>query len=219
MLVDDDLVLTESLAIAQYIAHRYGGMLGPQTEAEVAQTQQWALFAATAVEAHALEIQYTLTDAAKSASAEGQAIVQIAAHKLRPPLARLQMHLAAQDWLVGDRFTVADICVAECLRYAQGHPTLLARVPGRESLAGAVPGPPGVPEDVASQDSRARVTGVAAGGFTPPTPRGIFVEADLQPGARDENTPREARPAAECPSPSRSSASPPVPCMVWPVSG
>lgn len=129
VMVDDGLVLTESLAIAQYIAHRYGGLLGPQSEAEVAQTQQWALFAATAVEAHALEIQYTLTDAAKSASAEGQAIVQVASHKLRPPLARLQGHLSAHDWLVGDRFTVADICVAECLRYAQGHPTLLGEYP------------------------------------------------------------------------------------------
>ena len=129
VMVDGDLVLTESLAIAQYIAHRYGGTLGPQTEAEIALTQQWALFAATAVEASALEIQYTLTDAAKSASAEGQAIVQVASHKLRPPLARLQVHLADHPWLVGSRFTVADICVAECLRYAQGHPTLLGEYP------------------------------------------------------------------------------------------
>lgn len=129
VLVDGDLVLTESLAIAQYIAHRYGGALGPQSEAEAAQFNQWALFAATAVEAPALEIQYTLTDAAKSASAEGQAIVSIAAEKLRRPLARLQSHLAGREWLVGDRFTVADICVAECLRYAQGHPTLLADYP------------------------------------------------------------------------------------------
>lgn len=133
VLVDDGLVLTESLAISQYIAHRYGGALGPRTEAEIALTQQWALFAATGVEAPALEIQYTLADAAKSASAEGQAIVQVAAHKLLPPLARLQQHLAAQDWLVGRRFTVADICVAECLRYAQGHPTLLADHPAVKS--------------------------------------------------------------------------------------
>ena len=133
VLVDGDLVLTESLAIAQYIAHRYGGALGPQTEAEVALTQQWALFAATAVEASALEIQYTLTDAAKSASAEGQAIVQVASHKLRPPLARLQVHLTDHPWLLGQRFTVADICVAECLRYAMGHPTLLGEYPAVKS--------------------------------------------------------------------------------------
>ncbi len=129
VLTDDDLVLTESLAIAQYIAARFGGALGPQSPAEAALTQQWALFAATAVEAPALEIQYTLQDAAKSASTEGQATVRIAAEKLRAPLRRLQAHLAGQDWLLGPRFTVADICVAECLRYAQGHPMLLAEFP------------------------------------------------------------------------------------------
>jgi glutathione S-transferase len=31
--------------------------------------------------------------------------------------------------MVGGRFTVADINTAECLRYAQGHPTLLAEFP------------------------------------------------------------------------------------------
>jgi glutathione S-transferase len=133
VMTDGDLVLTESLAIAQYIAHRYGGALGPQGEAETAQTNQWALFAATAVEPHALEIQFTLNDAAKNASAEGQGIVTLAATKLRPPLARLQSHLATQAWLVGGRFTVADICVAECLRYAQGHPTLLAEYPAAKA--------------------------------------------------------------------------------------
>ena len=31
--------------------------------------------------------------------------------------------------MVGGRFTAADINVAECLRYAQGHPTLLGEFP------------------------------------------------------------------------------------------
>ena len=37
--------------------------------------------------------------------------------------------LAAHDWLVGDRFTAADINVAEVVRYAQSHPTLLGEFP------------------------------------------------------------------------------------------
>ena len=49
--------------------------------------------------------------------------------RLRRPLKRLQGHLSAHGWLVGDRFTVADINTAECLRYAQGHPKLLAEFP------------------------------------------------------------------------------------------
>ncbi len=64
-MVDGDLVLTESLAITQYIAQRYGGPLGPQSAAESALIAQWALFAATSIEMPALEIQLTLAAAAR----------------------------------------------------------------------------------------------------------------------------------------------------------
>lgn len=133
VLVDGDLILTESLAIAQYIAQTQGGPISPHNAAEVALTNQWALFAATSVEPSAIEILYTMQDTTLFASSEGQAIVQVAAEKLRRPLGRLQAHLQDRNWLVSDRFTVADICVAECLRYAQGHPTLLAEFPAAKT--------------------------------------------------------------------------------------
>lgn len=120
---DGDLVLTESLAIALYLARRYGGPLGPQDDAEAALMEQWALFAATAVEGPALEI----LQAPEGAMGEG--IVKVAAERLRRPLARLNAHLSGRDWLVGNRFTVADINTAECLRYAQGHAALIAEFP------------------------------------------------------------------------------------------
>ena len=127
-LVDGDLTLTESLAITNYLARRYGGTLGPQTDAESALINQWTLFAATGIETPALEILYTQTDGGDK-TAEGQASIAINAEKLRRPLARLNQHLDAHPYLVADRFTVADINVAECLRYAQTHPTLLAEFP------------------------------------------------------------------------------------------
>lgn len=120
---DGDLILTESLAIALYLARRYGGPLGPRDDAEAALMEQWALFAATAVEGPALEI----LQAPEGAMGEG--IVKVAAERLRRPLARLNAHLAGRDWLVGNRFTVADINTAECLRYAQGHAALIAEFP------------------------------------------------------------------------------------------
>lgn len=125
-LQDGDLILTESLAIALYLARRYGGALGPADDAETAQMEQWALFAATAVEGPALEILQA------PSGATGEGIVKIAAEKLRRPLARLNAHLAGRDWLVGNRFTVADINTAECLRYAQGHAALIAEFPDVE---------------------------------------------------------------------------------------
>ena len=122
-MTDGDLTLTESLGIATYIARRYGGPIGPQTDAESALIDQWMLLAATAIETPALEI----LQAPQGAMGEG--ILSVAAEKLRRPLARLNAHLAGRDWLMSDRFTVADITVAECLRYAQGHPTLIAEFP------------------------------------------------------------------------------------------
>lgn len=122
-MTDGELTLTESLGIATYIARRYGGALGPQSDAESALIDQWTLLAATSVETPALEI----LQAPQGAMGEG--IIAVAAEKLRRPLARLDAHLAGRDWLLGDRFTVADINMAECTRYAQGHPTLIAEFP------------------------------------------------------------------------------------------
>lgn len=125
---EGDLVLTESLAITLHIARSHGGTFGPQSNAEAALMEQWSLFAATSVETPALEIQYIQGDGGDK-TVEGQAAIAVSAEKLRRPLSRLQSYLAGQDWLVGDRFTAADINVAECLRYAQGHPSLLAEFP------------------------------------------------------------------------------------------
>lgn len=127
-LADDDVVLTESLAITLYLARKYGGPLGPQSDIETALMEQWALFAITAVEGPALEMFYPFAEG-RDKTPEGAALISVSAEKLRRPLARLQTHLAAHPWLVGDRFTAADINTAECLRYAQGHPTLLADHP------------------------------------------------------------------------------------------
>lgn len=120
---DGDLILTESLAIALYIARCHGGPLGPQDDAETALMEQWALFAATAIEPSALEIMMA------PEGTLGEATTQVAAEKLRRPLSRLNTHLTGRDWLVGERFTVADINTAECLRYAQGHTALIAEFP------------------------------------------------------------------------------------------
>lgn len=125
---EDDLVLTESLAITLHIARKHGGALGPQSDAETALMEQWSLFAATSVETPALEILYIQGDGGDK-TPEGQAAIAVNAEKLRRPLARLQAHLASHDWLVGNRFTAADINTAEVVRYAQGHPTLLAEFP------------------------------------------------------------------------------------------
>lgn len=117
-LVDGDLVLTESLAMCLHLARSAGGPLAPATPDETALMENWTLFAATSVEADALTVMMGASDAEKAAAAE----------RLNRPFARLEAHLAGRDWLL-DRFTVADIIVAECVRYAQGDAGLMAAYP------------------------------------------------------------------------------------------
>jgi glutathione S-transferase len=127
-LTDGALTLTESMAITLYLANTYGGDLGPRDAGEAALMAQWALHATSSVETPALEILLTQTNGGGDTT-EGQGAIAVAAERLRRPLARLEAHLAEHGYLVGGRFTVADINAAECVRYAQGHVTLLAQYP------------------------------------------------------------------------------------------
>jgi len=113
---DDGLVLHESLAINLYLAKKHGGPLAPANLAEDGQMGMWALWAMTEVERHSLAIaQNGPTDAEIEA--------------LCGPFAVLDGALAKTGWLVGGRFTVADINTAEVVRYAQGAPVLFDAAP------------------------------------------------------------------------------------------
>ncbi|CAN5922009.1 glutathione S-transferase family protein [soil metagenome] len=103
---DEGLVLHESLAINLYLARKHGGPLAAQSVAEDGQMAMWALWAANELEMHALSI--VLNGASKES-----------VDALRAPFAVLN-EAVASGYLVGGRFTVADINVAEVVRYAQG---------------------------------------------------------------------------------------------------
>ncbi len=128
VMVDGDLVLTESLAITLYLARQYGGPLGPQTTAELAQAEQWALFGGISIDLPGIDIIYTYADGLNE-TADGAAKIANAVDRLSRPLARLEAHLTQNDHLIGTRFSVADIMVAECLRYSQAHKPLHAAYP------------------------------------------------------------------------------------------
>lgn len=123
VMADGDLVLTESLAITLYLARQYGGSLGPQTPTELALAEQWALFAGISIDLPGIDIIYTYADGLAD-TPEGAAKIAAAVDRLSRPLARIEAHLGSQDYLIGNRFTVADIMVAECLRYSQPHAPL-----------------------------------------------------------------------------------------------
>ena len=124
---DGALVLTESLAICLHIARKYGGALGPASDDETGLMENWALMAATSIEPLAIQILYAVRDGL-AATPAGDALMADVAGKLARPLGQLEAYLSGRTWIL-DRFSVADICVAECLRYGQAMPGLLSPYP------------------------------------------------------------------------------------------
>lgn len=123
-LEDDGLVLFESLAITLYLAKQYGGEMGPKDLEEDALMMQWALFAATEIETNALKISRIAADGRLDSEA-GKSEAAAAARLLKRPIAVLENHFAKNEFAVSDRFTVADINLAEIVRYAQPYAPLL----------------------------------------------------------------------------------------------
>lgn len=123
---DDGLVLSESLANNLYLARKHGGPLSGATVREEGEMTAWTLWAATEVEPHSVRIVLTY-DNARENTPEGQAVITAAAQGLDKPLARLNTHLQATDYVVGNRFTVADLNLAEVIRYAMSETYLFEK--------------------------------------------------------------------------------------------
>ncbi len=121
VLKDGELVLSESLAITLYLAKKAGGPLAPANAAEDAMMTQWALYGMTAIEPAALKAMYVYAEG-RADGAAGKAELAQCTADLQRPLKALDTHLATHGGhMVGRRFTVADINMAEIVRYANSH--------------------------------------------------------------------------------------------------
>ena len=110
VLVDGDLVLWESLAINLYLARRYPSPLSARSPQEHALILQWTLWAATEVEKTLFVASENLRLFAPPLRRAEEAALALA--KLARPFAVLDAQLRGRDFLLGARFSVADINLA-----------------------------------------------------------------------------------------------------------
>lgn len=139
---NDGLVLNESLAQTLYVAKKQGGTIAPRDLNEEAQMLQWSLFAATSIETDALKISMA-NASGKLSTPEGQAEAAELAKILARPFGVLEKHFTQHDYTVGGRFTVADINLAEVVRYAQTYQPLFDLHPKTAQWLARVQGRPG----------------------------------------------------------------------------
>jgi glutathione S-transferase len=127
VLVDGDLVLTESLAIVLYLAEKYPEKdLLPKDVAQRADAYRWLLFAATELEQPLWRItRHTFVYPEEQRL---PADIPIASREFCEMAQVLDEHLRGRRFLVGDRATVADFVMAYTLDWGNEN-KLLDRFP------------------------------------------------------------------------------------------
>jgi len=127
-MVDGELTLFESMAIDLYLAERYGqGKLAPADERERALTLQWSFWAMTECEAHTLAC--LLNRAAFPPESRDEEKARTAEAAVQAPLAVLEQQLAGRDYLLGSRFSIADLNVAAVLMWCKPGKIDLSKFP------------------------------------------------------------------------------------------
>lgn len=114
---DSGLVLWESIAINLYLARKHRGPLAAQSLEEEGQIENWSFWGVNEIEQDAVKIVLTYDNQLQDTPG-GRDTLAVATRLLKRPFEILDAHLATQDYLIGNRFTVADLNLAEICRYA-----------------------------------------------------------------------------------------------------
>ncbi|MEM7002313.1 MAG: glutathione S-transferase family protein [Pseudomonadota bacterium] len=109
-LVDGEMKLFESMAINTYLARVYGDGLLPTDASLEAQTWQWSIWGISEIEP--LQMQIVVQKFFVPEDRRDESVVNQALRGLRRPLDVLEAHLKERDYLLGDRFTLADLNLA-----------------------------------------------------------------------------------------------------------
>lgn len=125
---DDGLILWESIAINLYLAKKHGGPIGPANLAEDGQMTMWGFWTVNEIEPRAITVLYNTAE--RPEAERSAAAVKTALDELKAPLMVLEGKLKeGGGYLVGRRFTVADLSAISCLFYLRFAPQALADKP------------------------------------------------------------------------------------------
>jgi glutathione S-transferase len=133
---DDGFHLFESMAINLYLAKKHGGPLTRRDLGEDAKMIQWSFWAVSELEKPGLDyLMHTmfLPPEKRDASIPGKAL-----ETLKRPIAVLDQALEASGYLVGDRFTAADLNVGNFVAYLASAREFLGQYPHVADFVGAV---------------------------------------------------------------------------------
>lgn len=117
VLVDGELVLNESVAICLYLAakHPQGGLL-PTDLATRTELDRWLWFTVTELEQPLWRMaRHTFLYPPEKRSPQD---IALAANDFAPMAAVMEEHLSGRQFIVGERFSVADIVLAYTLDWA-----------------------------------------------------------------------------------------------------
>ncbi len=121
VLVDDNLVLTESAAIVTYLGDTYG----QDSSQERALYNQWNSFIQMELDAHTLYVLRKHRDLTHLYG-EAPAAVATAIEGFHKQVAVAERALSGTNFLVGDHFTGADVMMVTTLKWAEAYQIELA---------------------------------------------------------------------------------------------
>lgn len=128
---DDGVLVWESMACTVYLAERFLGSnglsLAAQTHAERAEILRWTFWVVTECEKDAL--QFLMHAVLMPPERRKPQLAEESLRHLAGPLRILEGHLQSRPYLAGDRFTVADICVASVMAWVEAADVLMGQCP------------------------------------------------------------------------------------------
>ncbi len=152
VLVDGDVVLSESAAIQLYLAEKYGdrftgGGLIPGTPEDRGQMYRWLFFLMTEIEAPLWRI--ALHSFLYAPDEQSAAEIALAKRDCKRMIAVFEQHMQGRDFVVGDRVTVADFNAAYTLDWAKLE-DMLDEAPALRAYLAAMYARPKAPATIAA---------------------------------------------------------------------